>query len=232
MTTVLITGANRGLGLEFCRQYLADGATVYAFCRSHSDGLDVLRCDDLRIVQTDMTDDAALADAIASLGDANLDVVINNAGTMGDSTFAESGLTMQAFGSFDRDEWHRVFDINVCTPMSVAELCAGRMNDGGRVVTITSMLASMQLNTVGGLYAYRASKAAVNSIMKSMGIDLMKQGIIAIAMHPGWVQTEMGGDNADIDTGASVAGMRRVIDAATIKDTGRFLAYDGSELPY
>jgi NAD(P)-dependent dehydrogenase (short-subunit alcohol dehydrogenase family) len=102
-----------------------------------------------------------------------------------------------------------------------------------KIVTLTSMLGSVANNRIGGLYAYRASKAAVNAIMKSMSIDLAKShGIAATALHPGWVRTELGGPNADIDAATSVAGMRRVIDALTLANAGRFWVYDGSELPW
>ncbi len=232
LPTVLVTGANRGLGLELARQYLADGWSVIAVCRRSSAELDAVDGPSLKILPTDLNDDRALAETACALGVRRIDVLINNAGTMGDSTFAESGMAMQSFGSFDRAEWHRVFDINVCTPMRIAELFVERMIEGGKIVTITSRLGSSALNTAGGLYAYRASKAAVNSIMKSMGIDLKQRGLIAIALHPGWVRTDMGGAAADIDVTASVSGMRRVIDGLTIADAGRFIAYDGSELPY
>ena len=232
MPTVLVTGANRGLGLEFARQYVEDDWNVVAVCRRSSAALDALRGEKLGVRRADLTSDRELEGLARSLSGLTLDVLINNAGTMGDSTFAESGTATQAFGSFDRDEWLRVFDINVCTPMKLAELFAARMREGGRIVTISSMLGSMGLNTIGGLYAYRASKAAVNSVMKSMGIDLERRGVIALALHPGWVRTDMGGDAADVDAPTSVRGMRAVIDGLGPDDAGRFIAYNGEMLPY
>ena len=232
MPTVLITGANRGLGLELTRQYLVDGWSVVAVCRRRSPELGTLDGPSLRVHVEDLTDDRALEDLARALADLRIDVLINNAGTMGDSTFAASGMSMQAFGSFDREEWLRVFDINVCTPMKFAELVADRMPEGGKIVTISSRLGSMTENTAGGLYAYRASKAAVNAIMRSMGVDLKDRGLIAIALHPGWVRTDMGGASADIDVETSVTGMREVIADLTSEDAGRFLAYDGRQLPY
>ncbi len=100
------------------------------------------------------------------------------------------------------------------------------------VVTLSSMLGSNTLNSHGNMYAYRASKAAVNSMMKSLGMNLKADGIISIAMHPGWVQTSLGGPNAELTTAASVSGMRKVIAGLTLRDAGRFLAYNGKEMPY
>jgi NAD(P)-dependent dehydrogenase (short-subunit alcohol dehydrogenase family) len=119
--------------------------------------------------------------------------------------------------------------------MKMAEAFVGHVakSDQKKIVTLTSMLGSVGINRIGGLYAYRASKAAVNAMMKSMAIDLAKaHGIAATALHPGWVRTELGGPQADIDAQTSVAGMRKVIDALTLETAGRFWVYDGSELPW
>ena len=104
--------------------------------------------------------------------------------------------------------------------------------DNGRMVTISSMLGSMAMNDSGGLYAYRASKAGVNAIMKSMAIDLAERGVIAIALHPGWVRTDMGGPEAPLDVETSIRGMRSVIDGLRLQDSGEFLSWDGSKLPW
>ena len=235
MPIAVITGANRGIGLELTRQYLDDGWKVYAIVRSQSSELDALAAESpLSIVTADLTDDSSLSDAVAAIEDEAVDLLINNAGTMGDGTFDADGFKFQAFGRFNRDEWPRVFDINVFTPQSLAELMADRLADADRgvVVTISSMLGSNELNTAGSIYAYRASKAAVNSIMRSMGHDLGKRGIIAVALHPGWVQTDMGGANADVTVTDSVAGLRTVIAGLTADDAGAFIAYDGTRMPW
>ena len=140
----------------------------------------------------------------------------------------------QKFGTFDRDEWLSVFNINVCTPMHLAELFAEQIasSDHGRMVTVTSMLGSMGLNTIGSIYGYRASKAAVNAIMKSMAIDLASRGIIAIALHPGFVQTDMGGKGAEISPAESAEGMFSVIDGLTPADSGKVFAWNGDHLPW
>jgi len=235
MPTVLITGANRGLGLELTRQYLDRGWSVIGASRGSSPELDELseqpRFEAYRL---NLTDDVALSDFAAGIGERRIDVLLNNAGTMGRHSFAELGLKSGRFGSFDRSEWHRILDINLCTPMRLAELLVDQVaaGDRGRIITISSMLGSMGLNTVGGLYAYRASKAAVNAMMKSMAIDLAARGIIAIALHPGFVRTDMSGPMADIEAADSAAGMIRVIDDVTLGDSGKVLAWDGSELPW
>ena len=127
-----------------------------------------------------------------------------------------------------------MFDINLFTPMHLCELLVDNVaqSNNGRMVTLSSMLGSMALNSTGGLYAYRASKAGVNAIMASMAIDLRDRGITAIAMHPGWVQTDMGGAGADLDVETSVNGMKKVIDGLSSEDSGKLLSWDGSEMPW
>jgi len=235
MPVLIITGANRGLGLEFARQYTAAGWELVTINRRSSDELDELaKHYPVQILTADLTDDASLQQAVAAIGHDAVDLLINNAGTMGDGSFAESGFSYKAFGTFDRDEWLRVFDINICTPMALSELLADKLAaaESPVIVTLSSMLGSNTLNTMGNSYAYRASKSAVNSIMKSMGMNLKDRGIACIAIHPGWVRTEMGGPDADIDPVSSVEGMRNTIAGVSIADAGRFLAWDGNEMPY
>ena len=225
MPTVLITGAGRGIGLEFARQYLAAGWQVIALQRSASDALSALPVQQhLKVLLCSLTDDKALADTLATLDGQTIDVLINNAGTMND----------KGFGDFDRDDWRRVFDINVYTPQSVSELLADNVaaSDNGRIVTVSSMLGSMALNTSGGLYAYRASKAAANALMKSMAVDLAPRGIVAAALHPGWVRTDMGGPQATLDTTASVSGLRDVIRSLDASRAGELIDFKGKTLPW
>ena len=232
--TVLITGANRGLGLGLARVYLDSGWKVIAVNRSSSPVLEKLGGGALEIHQCDLTDDSRLSILAENLTGRTIDVLINNAGRMARSGFVDSEDSVQGFGHFNRSMWHEVFDINLFTAMSMAELFADHLarSERGRIVTISSMLGSMELNTHGGLYAYRASKAGVNAIVKSMSFDLIDRGIIAIAQHPGWVQTDMGGSGADIDIQTSVIGMKKVIDGLTPADSGKFFSYDGSEMPW
>jgi NAD(P)-dependent dehydrogenase (short-subunit alcohol dehydrogenase family) len=233
-TTVLITGTNRGLGLGLARVYLQDGWNVIAVNRSSSEALESLQNGRLDIHTCDLTDDAQLQAMAKSLAGRPVDVLINNAGRMAKSGPDETSRGMQGFGHFDRELWRAVFDINLFTPMYLAELLSDNLarSEHGRIVIMSSMLGSMTLNTSGGLYAYRASKAAVNAIVKSLSIDLAGRGIITIAQHPGWVQTDMGGRGADIDIPTSVSGMKAVFDGLTPADSGKFFSWDGSEMPW
>lgn len=240
MPTVLVTGTSRGLGLELTRQYLADGWSVLACARdpSASAPLQALAAQyavTLRLFTLDVEDHAAIDQAARALEDTAIDVLINSAGTMGNGSFAKEGLAFGRFGQSNFDDWARVFRINVAGPMKMAEAFVEHVarSQQKKIVTLTSMLGSVALNRIGGLYAYRASKAAVNAMMKSMAIDLAKShSIAATAMHPGWVRTDLGGPRADIEAVDSVAGMRRVIASLTIENAGRYWVYDGSELPW
>ncbi|RMF97532.1 MAG: SDR family oxidoreductase, partial [Gammaproteobacteria bacterium] len=149
-------------------------------------------------------------------------------------SFAERGLAAQSFGSLDYDDWAEVMRVNVFGPTRMAEaflpqLLASRQK---KIVTLTSIVGSMELNTSGGLYAYRSSKAAVNAVMRSMAIDLAPQGVLAVAIHPGWARTEMGGPKAPLEPADAVRGVRRVIAALRPEQLGRVLGYDGEVLPY
>lgn len=232
--TVVITGANRGLGLGLTRVYLEDGWRVITLNRNSSEEMESLRNESLEIHCCDLTDDTRLEEFARSVEGQTVDVLINNAGRMAKDGSAAGGESVQGFGCFNRALWHDVFDINVFTAMSLSEKLADAISrsDRGRIVTISSMLGSMALNTSGGLYAYRASKASVNAIMRSMSFDLAERGIIAIAQHPGWVKTDMGGRGADIDVETSVRGMKAVFDGLKPEDSGKFFSHDGSEMPW
>lgn len=240
MPTVLVTGTSRGLGLEFVRQYAADGWHVLACARrpDAAAGLQSLAATHggrVRLLELDVEDHAAIERRSGDLADAAIDVLINSAGIMGRGSFAIEGAGFGAFGHTDFGDWARVFRVNVAAPMKMAEAFVEQVarSQQKKIVTLTSMLGSIALNRIGSLYAYRASKAAVNAMMKSMAIDLAKShGIAATALHPGWVRTDLGGPNADIDVVTSVAGMRRVIAALDTGNAGRFMVHDGSELPW
>jgi NAD(P)-dependent dehydrogenase (short-subunit alcohol dehydrogenase family) len=234
MPTVMITGANRGLGLGLTRAYLEDGWKVIAVVRQRSADLADLACASLVVRECRLTDDRELGSLADGLAEPTIDVLINNAGRMAKPESVAGTDHAQGFGHFDRALWHEVFDINLFTPMKLAELLVDRVAraDRGRIVTLSSMLGSMALNESGGLYAYRASKAGVNAIAKSMAIDLAGRGVISIAMHPGWVRTDMGGSSAPLEIETSVRGMKSVIDGLQPEDSGKFLSHDGSELPW
>jgi NAD(P)-dependent dehydrogenase (short-subunit alcohol dehydrogenase family) len=237
MAVVLVTGANRGLGLEFVKQYAEQGWQVEAASRSEASDLAALAVQHaprVRVWRLDVADPASIAALATQLRGQPIDVLLNNAGYLGRVPFAAGGIEHQQFGNSDYDDWEQTFRVNVLGPMRLAEAFIDNVEagTGRRIVTLTSIVGSMTLNTQGGLYPYRASKAAVNAVMKSMAIDLRKRGIMAVALHPGWVRTEMGGPSADMDPAESVRGMRQVIAGLRDEQLGQVLAWDGSVLPY
>lgn len=221
MPTVLITGASRGIGGEFATQFAADGWRVIAACRDpgqyRGDGeahaLDV----------TDATSVAALGQAMAG---ETIDLLINNAGIYGPRDLP--------FDALDYDAWAQVLRTNLMGPMRVAAALAGPVMASQRkkMAFISSKVGSIADNSSGGSYIYRSSKTALNMAVKSLSLDLSGKGVVCLMLHPGWVQTDMGGASALIDAATSVAGMRAVIDRATAADSGRFFNYDGTELPW
>jgi NAD(P)-dependent dehydrogenase (short-subunit alcohol dehydrogenase family) len=226
MTTtyqVLITGANRGIGLEFARQYAEAGWKVIACCRDlrQATGLQELVNDypDIQAYALDVADFAAIEALASALKDVKIDVLINNAGVYPPSDMHHA----------DPEQWLHAFKVNSMAPFKMAtaftpNLAAGRLK---KLVTLSSKMGSLDDNTSGGSYIYRTSKVAANMVMKSLAIDLRAYGISVAALHPGWVQTEMGGPDALIDTQTSVAGLRKVIEHLNLDNTGRFIAYDG-----
>ena len=232
MGTTLITGANRGIGLEFCRQYAADGWRVLACSRypEKSDALNKLAAqhpEQIKIHALDVADHVEIDRLAHVLADESIDLLINNAGIYPDSD--KSG-----FGHTDYAEWIHAFRINTMAPLKMAETFATQIARGKQktIVTVTSKMGSIADNSSGGSYLYRSSKAAVNMVVKSLAIDLKPIGITAVVFHPGWVKTDMGGPSALISAEQSVSGMRQVIARLTMADSGRFFAYDGQEIPW
>jgi NAD(P)-dependent dehydrogenase (short-subunit alcohol dehydrogenase family) len=231
MATLLITGANRGLGLEFARQYLAEGDAVIAACRKPgaARSLQHLERDSkgaLTLTELDVADATSVKRAAARVQAPAIDILINSAGLLGDSG--------QTIGSIDYDEWMRILDVNVLGPMRVCEAFLDRVARSERrlIVTLTSGMGSLADNTSGGSIAYRTSKAAVNMAMRTAAIDLEPRGLTCIVINPGWVKTDMGGPNAKLSPEQSVGAMRRVIAKLGPDDSGRFYNYDGREFPW
>lgn len=219
MPTVLITGANRGLGLEFARQYSADDYEVIATVRDSSPELEALG---IRIEKLDMAD----LDAVAAFGKRidTLDLLIANAGTYGPRA-VESAK--------DGSGWLETFAVNTVAPFLLAHSVLPQVTRSkGKLIGISTKMGSIADNSSGGFIAYRSSKAALNAAWRSLAIDVRSRGVVAAVLHPGWVQTRMGGPSAPIEPGESVSGMRRVIDGLGPDQSGRFFAYDGSELPW
>lgn len=226
MSTVLITGANRGIGLELARQYAADGWRVIATCREPAQATALAAIAGVEIHALAVDDPAAIAGLAAALAGRTLDLLINNAGIMGPELPAQSCEGVDAAG------WLQTLKVNSLAPLLLTLALRPALKPGATVATLSSQLGSIAENESGGMYAYRASKAAVNMVNKSLAVDLRDDGIICLVLHPGWVQTDMGGAKAPVQVPDSVRGLRRVIDAATAADSGSFIAFDGRRLPW
>ena len=227
---VLVTGAARGLGLEFCRQLASAGDHVIA-CPRTAEVPDLERLADehrdrIRIVPMDVADPASIAAAAGALEGLGIDLLIGNAGVYPDGGSVAAGI--------DGDAIERAFAINALAPLKVVEafLPALRSGTTRKIAHITSLMGSMGDNTSGGSYAYRISKAALNMATRNLAHELAPDRFVVLALHPGWVRTRMGGAGAPLEPTASVRGMIEVIENAGAKDTGRFLAFDGRELPW
>lgn len=224
--TVLITGANRGLGLEFVRQYLQAGARVIAACREPDQALELhalASLGQLLVLPLEVTDWAEVAALPERLAAERIDLLINNAGVYGGEA--------QALGEIDVELWQSVLAVNTIAPLKLVEALLPRLAPGAVIAQITSLMGSIADNGSGGCYYYRSSKAALNMVNKSLAVDLAGR-CCCLVLHPGWVLTDMGGPNALIDAATSVAGMRQVLAQATAGDSGKFLKYDGRELPW
>jgi NAD(P)-dependent dehydrogenase (short-subunit alcohol dehydrogenase family) len=232
MRTVLITGTNRGIGLEFVRQYAADGWHVLACCRNPAAADELNRLamqypDRISIHPLDVADHQQIERLAQTLSNQTIDLLINNAGVYP----SDHGDT---FGKTDYAAWKHAFEVNTMAPLKMAEAFIQQVSRSElkTIVTITSKMGSIADNRGGGSYMYRSSKAAVNIVMKSLSIDLKANRIIAVLLHPGWVRTDMGGANGLISTEQSVTGMRQVIDHLKSADSGKFYAFDGQIVPW
>jgi len=226
MPSVLVTGANRGLGLEFARQYAAAGWRVHAACRdpSAAEALAALPGGISRH-GLDVTDDGQIAALAAELAGSPLDLLINNAGVNYDNG---------EFGDSDPVSWLDTLRVNTIAPLRVAEGLIGSLLLGERkvIVNLSSKMASIAENASGGDYAYRTSKAALNMLTRGMAHDLSGRGVTVVVISPGWVQTDMGGPSAPLPVADSIAGMRRVIDKLRPADSGSFLDWQGQVMPW
>ncbi|HYE52237.1 MAG TPA: SDR family oxidoreductase [Azospirillaceae bacterium] len=228
MPTVIVTGANRGIGLELARQYAADGWRVVATARDPGRAEALRAVPGVDVRPLDVRDPAAIADFAAGLKDLTVDVLVNNAGVLGPEPDRQDARHL------DPEGWVETMRVNALAPvlLTLALRPALARAARPRVATISSVMGSVAGSTAGGRYAYRMSKAAVNMGNRSLSLDLRGDGIACIVMHPGWVQTDMGGSGAPVAPADSAAGIRRVIDGLTLDDTGRFLDYRGEALPW
>jgi len=231
MPSALITGANRGLGLEFARQYLAHGWQVYAACRNPASASELRRLADdsnnrLRILAMDVTDLASIQAAAAELDRQEIDLLINNAGIIGPRG--------QTIGNIDYEAWAEVFAVNTMGSMRVSEAFVEHVarSDRKLIVTLTSGMGSIGDNTSGGSVVYRSSKAAVNMAMRSLAVDLAPRGITCVVVNPGWVRTDMGGPGARLEPVDSVNALRRLIATLGPEQSGKFFNHTGREYPW
>ena len=235
MPSALITGANRGLGLEFTKQLFEDRWRIYACCRRPEEATELndlaaLSGDRVTVHQIDVTDNTRIDTLAQELVDIDIDLMINNAGIFGGDFEDKEGL---GFGGIDYEVWAKVFRINTMGPMHMVEAFIDHVAKSERnlIVFISTRMGSIGENE-GGYYAYRSSKAALNCVISGLTVDLKDRGVIFVALHPGWVQTDMGGSDAPVTKHDSVRGMLKVIAGLTPADSGRFFDYNGSSIPW
>jgi len=224
--TILITGAGRGLGLEFARQYAADGWRVIACCRSPDKAPELKKLGrQVELHALDVTSADSIQHLAKGLAGTPIDVLLNNAGLHGDRT---------PFGATDVDLWKKILEVNTIAPVQLAAALLENVAASAqkKVVNISSKVGSIGDGPGGGSYAYRSSKAALNMAMVNAAHELKGRGITILLIHPGWVQTDMGGPSAPVSIEQSIAGVRRIIDKATLAETGHFYDYTGKQLPW
>ena len=230
MTDVLVTGANRGLGLGFVKNYLGKNVNVVGTTRDLKSSKELLAIkerfpNNLEIFELDLLKESAGNTLANFLRDRPIDILINNAGV---------GSTNQHFEAVSPKPWLEVLKVNLIAPLMITQSIINNVKKGSdkKIYFLSSQLGSIGDNASGGMYIYRSSKTGLNQVVKSLSVDLKPQGITVVSLHPGWVKTDMGGPNAPVSIDESIEGMMQVIDATDIRDTGRFLNYDGKELPW
>lgn len=224
MPAVLVTGANRGLGLEFATQYADAGYRVFATARDPSRASELAQLQRkyprLSVHALDVTVEEGVRALAAELGDEAIDILINNAGVMG---------KQQSLGQIDYEGMLETIRVNALAPLRLAEAFIEHVarSDRKLMVAVTSGMGSIS-DSSGGHYAYRASKAALNMSFRNLALDLKGRGVIAFVINPGWVQTDMGGGGAPLTPQASISAMREVFDGMTMEQTGSFMNYKGN----
>jgi len=230
MATILITGTNRGIGLEFTKQFLVRGDTVIATCREVTAAAELqalsAKHDNLNILPLDVASTESMQTFVKQLEGVAIDVFINNAGVYGPSNVR--------FGEVDAEVWASVLNVNAIAPIMLSQMLMPNLRAGNnkKMLYLSSKMGSIDDNGSGAGYIYRSSKTALNCVVKSLSIDLAPEGFIAAVLHPGWVLTDMGGANALIDTQTSVTGMMEVIDGLSAEQSGGFFSYNGSSIPW
>ena len=228
---ILITGANRGIGLEMVKYSMQQRWRVFACCRNPHNAdslfkLAKLSNGKISVHIADMTELSTLQALSYELRNDPMDMLINNAGIYGSDK--------NTFGAVDVDSWLQTFQVNSIAPLKMVEAFSEQLLMGNRklVACMSSKMGSMADNGYGNSYIYRSSKAALNAVVKSLSIDLKERGVITVALHPGWVKTEMGGPDAEISTRECVEQIFSNLSSLTIDDSGRFIDIDGSDIPW
>ena len=230
--TILITGASRGIGLELARRCVDAGWRVLACCRqpqAATELTDLVKQSGglVQVHPLDVTDDEQLRQLSERLKDEVIDILFNNAGIAGSKG-------RQRFGEVPVEEWLELFRVNAIAPWKVAEAFVGQVERSGHkvIATMGSLLGSIADNGSGGQVCYRSSKAAAHMVAKTMAVELAPRGITSVVFNPGWVRTDMGGVQAPILPAESAAGLHRVLEGLTPADSGRFLSFEGKDLPW
>lgn len=230
MGNILITGANRGIGLELTHQFAADGWEVLACARDPGKAVELSALQEefgnIRIFPLDVTDYDRVGQLAEQLKDEAIDVLINNAGV----------LTPRAHfpDHVDPVAWRHILEVNTIAPLMIVRAFLPHIcrSEKKIIANISSAVGSIAENTSGGSYYYRSSKTALNQVGKSLSVDLSDRGVTVLQLHPGWVLTEMGGPAAMITTEVSAAGLKNIIESATPKDNGHFYRYNGEQIPW
>ncbi len=234
MANIVITGANRGIGLALVKSYLVSGDRVYALCRNPGQAEQLARLADnsagqLTLHPVDMADGASIDAVGQALGDTPVDVLLNVAGIIGGRT---DSLANTSFSEDDFNDWRNAFEVMTIGPFRLTQaLLPNLLAAQGKVMTVSTQIAASTWSH-GGMYAYGATKAAVNRLMLSLAIDLKPQGISVAMVHPGYVQTDMGGPNAEITPQESAAGIKAVVDKLTLETSGSFFKWNGELHPW
>jgi NAD(P)-dependent dehydrogenase (short-subunit alcohol dehydrogenase family) len=226
MPTVLVTGANRGIGLQLARQYAGDGWSVIATCREPKVAPELRALKgDIRIEALDVTNEKQLQALAKSLAGTTIDVLLNNAGML---------TGYEALGATDTATWLKTLHVNAIAPLHVVEAFLEHVAGSAekKTVAITSGMGSIGRNSSGSAYAYRTSKAALNMAMVTAANELRPRGVIVAVISPGWVRTDMGGAGAELAPETSATGIRAVIAGMRPEASGRFFNYSGEELPW
>ncbi|MBT8125324.1 MAG: SDR family oxidoreductase [Gammaproteobacteria bacterium] len=231
MQSILITGCNRGLGLEWVRLYAQQGWQVFATCRNPNKANELhsiaKKYNNVIIYQLDVTNHNETVALAKELSVYAIDILINNAGVYLDKNNS-------SIGSLDYKSWEETFRVNTLGPIRVSEAFLQHITASEKrlIVNISSHMGSIADIQTTGSYYYRSSKAALNAAMKSLSIELRSKNIGVLLLHPGWVQTDLGGKNATLTTKQSVLSMHDVIEQFSIEKTGKFIRYDGFLMPW